>query len=87
LHKPGKLDSEEMAKMRTHTTIGARILSAGNSPLLKLAEEISLAHHERWDGKGYPLGLKGEAIPLSSRIVAVADVLNALTSERPYKRA
>jgi diguanylate cyclase (GGDEF)-like protein len=87
LHKPGKLESEEMAKMRTHTTIGARILSAGNSELLKLAEEISLAHHERWDGKGYPLGLKGETIPLSARIVAVADVLDALTHERPYKRA
>jgi diguanylate cyclase (GGDEF)-like protein len=86
LHKPGKLEPEEMAKMRTHTTMGARILSAGNSALLKLAEEISLAHHERWDGKGYPLGLKGEAIPLSARIVAVADVLDALTSERPYKR-
>jgi diguanylate cyclase (GGDEF)-like protein len=87
LHKPSKLESEEMAKMRTHTTIGARILSSGNSQLLRVAEEISLAHHERWDGKGYPLGLKGEAIPLSARIVAVADVLDALTHERPYKRA
>jgi putative nucleotidyltransferase with HDIG domain len=87
LHKPGKLEPPEMAKMRSHTTIGARILSAGNSPLLELAEEIALSHHERWDGRGYPIGLKGEAIPLSARIVAVADVLDALTSERPYKRA
>ncbi len=87
LHKPGKLEAEEVALMRTHTTIGARLLSAGNSPLLKMAEEIALAHHERWDGKGYPLGLAAEAIPMTARIVAVADVLDALVHERPYKRA
>ena len=87
LHKPGKLDADEMALMRTHTTIGARILSGGHSPLLRLAEEIALAHHERWDGAGYPLGLAGEAIPEAARIVAVADVLDALTHARPYKRA
>ncbi len=87
LHKPGKLEIDEMALMRTHTTIGARILSTGHSRLLKLAEEIAFYHHERWDGKGYPLGLAGEAIPISARIVAVADVLDALTHERPYKRA
>lgn len=87
LHKPGVLEVDEVTLMRAHTTIGARILSAGNSRLLKMAEEIALAHHERWDGKGYPLGLVGAAIPLSARIVAVADVLDALTHERPYKRA
>ena len=87
LHKPGKLEPEEMALMKTHASIGARILAGGHSRLLTLAEEIALSHHERWDGKGYPLGLAGETIPLSARIVAVADVLDALTHERPYKRA
>lgn len=87
LHKPGKLDPDEVVLMRKHTSIGANILSTGHSPLLQLAEEIALAHHERWDGKGYPLGLSADAIPLSARIVAVADVLDALTHERPYKRA
>ncbi len=86
LHKPGKLEPEEITLMKTHAVIGARILSGGHSPLLQMAEEIALAHHERWDGKGYPLGLSGDAIPLSARIVAVADVLDALTHERPYKR-
>ena len=87
LHKPGKLEPEEITLMQTHAMIGARILSGGHSPLLQMAEEIALGHHERWDGKGYPLGLSGDAIPLSARIVAVADVLDALTHERPYKRA
>ena len=86
LHKPGKLEPEEMALMRTHATIGARILAGGRSSLLRLAEEIARSHHERWDGKGYPLGLVGEAVPPAARIVAVADVLDALTHERPYKR-
>ena len=86
LHKPGKLEPEEMALMRTHAVIGARILAGGRSSLLKLAEEIARSHHERWDGKGYPLGLAGEAVPPAARIVAVADVLDALTHERPYKR-
>ena len=86
LHKPGKLEPEELELMKTHAMIGARILSGGHSPLLQLAEEIALAHHERWDGRGYPLGLSGDAVPLSARIVAVADVLDALTHERPYKR-
>lgn len=86
LHKPSKLEPEEMALMKTHAAIGARILAGGHSSLLKMAEEIARAHHERWDGKGYPLGLSGNAIPLSARIVAVADVLDALTHARPYKR-
>lgn len=86
LLKPGKLTEEEFATMKNHTTIGAGILSGSSSPLLQLAEEIALHHHERWDGKGY-LGLQGEAIPLSGRIVSIADVFDALTHERPYKKA
>ena len=85
--KPGKLTPEEFEQMKTHTTIGSRILSGGRSELLRLAEEIALSHHERWDGSGYPLGLRAEAIPLTGRIVALADVYDALTQERPYKRA
>ncbi|MEX2543076.1 MAG: tetratricopeptide repeat protein [Trueperaceae bacterium] len=86
LLKPGKLSSDEYELMRRHTMIGGRILSGGHSRLLRMAEEISFAHHERWDGKGYPLGLVAEEIPLSARIVAVADVLDALSHARPYKR-
>jgi putative two-component system response regulator len=87
LLKPGKLTDEEFATMREHTTIGAEILSGSKSPLLRMAEEIALTHHERWDGQGYPRGLSGEEIPLTARIVAVADVFDALTHERPYKEA
>ena len=87
LLKPGKLTPEEFDQMKAHTTIGASILTGGRSQILLLAEEIALTHHERWDGSGYPNGLAGEAIPLSSRIVAVADVFDALISERPYKKA
>jgi putative two-component system response regulator len=87
LLKPGKLTDEEFATMKQHTTIGARMLSGSTSPWLKLAEEIALTHHERWDGRGYPQKLSGEDIPLVGRIVAVADVFDALTHERPYKKA
>lgn len=87
LRKPGKLDAVEMETMRAHTTIGARILADGRSALLRLAEEIAQSHHERWDGTGYPEQLAGEGIPLAARIVAVADVLDALTHDRPYRRA
>jgi len=87
LLKPGPLTPEEFEVMKTHTTIGARILSGSQFPLLKLAEEIALTHHERWDGTGYPQGLKGEAIPLAGRIVAVADTYDAMTSDRPYRKA
>ncbi|HEX8465239.1 MAG TPA: HD domain-containing phosphohydrolase [Abditibacterium sp.] len=87
LLKPGKLTDEEFDTMKQHTTIGAKMLSGSTSPWLKLAEEIALSHHERWDGRGYPQKLSGEAIPLVSRIVAVADVFDALTHERPYKKA
>jgi putative two-component system response regulator len=87
LLKPGKLESAEMEIMQTHTTIGERILEGEDSTLLLEACEIALSHHERWDGKGYPKGLAGEAIPLAGRIVALADVFDALTSDRPYKKA
>lgn len=87
LLKPGKLSDEEFELMRDHTSIGGRILSGGRSKLLRLAEEIAFAHHERWDGHGYPCRLAGEEIPQSARIVAVADVLDALTHVRPYKGA
>jgi putative two-component system response regulator len=86
LLKPGKLTSEEFEQMKAHTRLGAQMLSGGRFPLLQLAEQIALNHHERWDGSGY-LGLRGEAIPIPGRIVSVADVFDALTSERPYKRA
>jgi putative two-component system response regulator len=87
LLKPGKLTEHEFDAIKTHTTIGAEILSGGKSSLLLLAERIALSHHERWGGGGYPDGLSGEEIPLAGRIVAVADVFDALTHERPYKRA
>jgi putative two-component system response regulator len=87
LLKPGLLDDDERAIINTHTEIGARILRGSASDLIKLAAQIAEGHHERWDGKGYPKGLSGEAIPLCARIVAIADVFDALTTERPYKKA
>lgn len=87
LLKEGRLTAEERSLMEAHTGIGARILSGSRYPLLQFAEEIALAHHERWDGGGYPNGLRGEEIPLSGRIVAVADVFDSLTHVRPYKAA
>jgi len=86
LLKPGKLTPEEFERMKTHTSLGAQMLSGGEFPLLQLAEQIALTHHERWDGTGH-LGLREDAIPLAGRIVAVADVFDALISERPYKQA
>ncbi len=86
LLKLGKLTEEEFAIVKTHTTIGARILSGSHFPILRLAEEIAFNHHERWDGNGY-VGIAGAAVPLAGRIVAVADVFDALTQKRPYKAA
>ena len=87
LLKPGKLDPEEWELMKAHTTIGAHILDGADSEPLLLAREIALSHHEKWDGSGYPHGLSGKDIHLGGRIVALADVFDALTSERPYKKA
>ncbi|MCP4107267.1 MAG: response regulator [Desulfobacteraceae bacterium] len=91
LHKPGKLDKEEWKVMKTHTTIGGQLLKniyeKTNSNYLWLGYEVAMFHHERWDGNGYPRGLSGEDIPLSARIMAIADVYDALTSERCYKKA
>jgi len=83
--KPGKLTDEEFDIMKTHTTIGAKILANSRPEILKLAEQIALSHHEKWNGKGYPQGLAGEKIPRVGRIVALADVFDALTTKRPYK--
>ena len=85
LRKPGPLDADEWATMRRHPEIGAEIIGEYPSGVLQLAREIALAHHEKWDGSGYPRGLAGEAIPVSARIVAIADVFDALTTRRPYK--
>jgi putative two-component system response regulator len=85
LLKPGCLTEQETVIMRTHTTIGAKILSGGSSELMVMAEGIALSHHERWDGKGYPNGVSGEDIPIEARIVAVADTFDALSHNRPYR--
>jgi putative two-component system response regulator len=87
LLKPGPLTREERMAMQEHTTIGARILGRSRSELLQLAQEVALTHHERWDGSGYPAGMAGEQTPQSGRIVAVADVFDALSHVRPYKAA
>lgn len=85
LKAPRKLTAEEFEIMKTHTTIGYKILSRSNTDLFSMAAEIAWCHHEKWNGAGYPRGLKAEAIPESARIVAVADVFDALTMKRPYK--
>lgn len=87
LLKPHGLSPEEFEVMKTHTTIGAGLLAGGESEFLQTAERIALSHHERWNGRGYPHGLKRGAIPLEARIVALADVFDAISHDRPYKKA
>jgi putative two-component system response regulator len=87
LLKPGRLRADELAVMQTHTWIGSQILADSRSRLLQVGEQIARTHHERWDGRGYPVGLAGEDIPIAGRITAVADVFDALNFSRPYKEA
>jgi putative two-component system response regulator len=87
LQKAGPLDADEWKVMQSHATIGAEIIGEHGEGMLQLAHQIALTHHEKYDGSGYPNGLAGDAIPLTGRIVAIADVFDALTSVRPYKRA
>lgn len=86
LLKPGKLDKEEWALMQRHAEMGADILAGSDVPVIQMAQTVAESHHEKWDGSGYPKGLKGEGIPIVGRISAIADVFDALTSERPYKK-
>jgi putative two-component system response regulator len=87
LLKPGRLTETEFERIKDHTTIGALLLADDSSEVLRIAAEIALTHHEWWNGHGYPAGLAGEDIPLSGRVVALADVFDALTHDRPYKSA
>ncbi|MBD2847354.1 response regulator [Paenibacillus sp. IB182496] len=87
LLKPGRFEPDEFERMKAHTQIGASILEGSGFDVLKMAQSIALYHHEKWNGTGYPFGLRGDAIPQEARIVAIADFFDALTHERPYKRA
>ena len=86
LFKAGDLDAQEWEVMKTHTTLGATMLEGGDSPYLQMGREIALGHHEHWDGSGYPRGLAGEAVPIAARLMAIADVYDALRSRRPFKQ-
>jgi cyclic di-GMP phosphodiesterase len=87
LLKPDRLTPAERSIMQRHAATGARILARGRSPLLRMAEQIAMSHHERWDGSGYPHGLAGDAIPIAARLTSVADIFDALSHDRPYRRA
>lgn len=87
LLKPGPLDETERAIMNTHTTIGGQILAGSESPVIQMGERVALTHHEKWNGTGYPNGLSGEDIPIEARICSVVDFYDALTMDRPYRKA
>lgn len=87
LLKPGPLSDEERAIMNTHTTIGGQILSGSTSPVIQMGERVALTHHEKWDGSGYPRGIAGDEIPIEARVCSVVDFFDALTMDRPYRKA